>query len=354
MRIHLSALCGLSLLLSACGTSSSPDGAMGTGAKDEFSNEPALETAQDKLDAGLHCTDFAHPDKPAVLLVHGTFTAGQEQYEWNYIPLLSARGYDVCTVTYPNRGLGDQQISAEYVVNALRRLHARTGRKLAMIGHSQGVSVPRWALRWWPSARNAVDDFILQAGPNHGTVIADPSLLLASLGLPVPPLGAAIPLLPEAFRQFPPYSQFTQATNSVDETPGSIDYTAIYTVTDELVQPVIPVPTAALEYGQANPHVTNLLIQDLCPLQIVDHVTIGTIDAVAFAIALDAIEHRGPADPQRAGGAALCTNIPIIADPVLATAGVPALLAILASDAAAGIPDPHLSSSEPPLKPYAQ
>ena len=354
MRIHVAVLCGLSLVLAACSNSSSPDGVTSTGAKVEFGNEPALETAQDKLDAALHCTDFTHPDKPAVLLVHGTFTAGQEQYEWNYIPLLSARGYDVCAVTYPNRGLGDQQISAEYVVNALRRMHAKTGRKLAMIGHSQGVSVPRWAIKWWPSARNAVDDFILFAGPNHGTVIADPSLILAGLGLPVPPLGTAIPLLPEAFRQFPPYSQFTQATNRDDETPGDIDYTAVYTLTDELVEPVIPVPTASLEFGLNNPHITNLLIQDLCPLQIVDHVTIGTTDAVAFAMALDAITHSGPADPQRAGGAALCTNIPIIADPVLATAGVPALLNILASDATAGIPDPHLSTTEPPLKPYAQ
>lgn len=354
MRIHFAVLCSLSLLLTACSTSSSPDGVTGTGAKVEFNNEPALETAQDKLDAAIHCTDFTHPDKPAVLLVHGTFTAGQEQYEWNYIPLLSARGYDVCTVTYPDRGLGDQQISAEYVVNALRRLRAKTGRKLAMVGHSQGVSVPRWAIKWWASARNSVDDFILLAGPNHGTVIADPSLILAGLGLPVPPLGTDIPLLPEAFRQFPPYSQFTQATNRDDETPGSIDYTAVYTLTDELVEPVIPVPTASLEFGQNNPHVTNLLIQDLCPLQIVDHVTIGTTDAVAFAMVLDAITHSGPANPQRAGGAALCTNIPIIADPVLATAGVPALLAILASDAAAGVPDLHLSSSEPPLKSYAQ
>lgn len=354
MRTHLTVLLGLSLLLSACGNSSSPDGVTGTGAKVEFGNEPMLETAQETLDNAIHCTDLSHPDKPTVLLVHGTFTAGQEQYEWNYIPLLSARGFDVCTVTYPDRGFGDQQISAEYVVNALRRLHAQTGRKLAMIGHSQGVSVPRWALKWWPSARNAVDDFILLAGPNHGTEIADPTLILANLGLPLPPLGSVVPLLPEAFRQFPPYSAFIQATNRDDETPGSIDYTAVYTLTDELIQPVTPVPTAALEFGQNNPRVTNLLIQDLCPLQIVDHVTIGTTDAVAFALAIDAITHPGPADTQRAGGAALCTNIPIIADPVLATAGVPALLAILQSDIAAGAPDLHLSSTEPALKPYVR
>ena len=114
----------------------------------------------------------------------------------------------------------------------------------------------------------------------------------------------------------------------------------------------MPVPTAALDYGKDNPHVTNLLIQDLCPLQITDHVTIGTTDAVAFALALDAITHDGPADPQRAGGSALCTNIPIIVDPALASAGVNALVTILQSDIAAGVPDLHLTNTEPPLKSY--
>lgn len=337
----------LGLTLAACSGASPP---AGTGAKSEFANEPALETSQEALDANLHCTDFTHPDKPAVLLVHGTFTAGQEQYEWNYIPLLSARGYDVCAVTYPDRGLGDQQISAEYVVNALRRMHARTGRKVAMIGHSQGATMPRWALKWWPSAREAVADFVMQAGPNHGTLIASPATLEQQLGLGALPVG----LLPAAFYQFPPDSEFINVLNAGDETPGDIDYTNLYTLTDELVEPATPVPTAALDWQQNNPHVANVLIQDLCPVQIVDHVTIGTVDAVAYALTLDAIEHPGPADPQRAGGTALCTNIPIIADPVLATAGVPALLTILQSDVAAGAPDLHLTDSEPPLKPYAR
>lgn len=336
----------------------------GTGAANDpaFASEPKLETPQEQLDAGLHCLPFTHPDKPPVLLVHGTFTAGREQYEWNYLPLLAARGFDVCAVTYPDRGFGDQQISAEYVVNALRRIQAQTGRKIGLIGHSQGVSVPRWALKWWPSARNAVADFVMLAGPNQGTVIADPTALvntlLGTLGLPGLPINgsATVPLLPAAFRQFPPQSQFVQATNRGDQSPGDIDYTAIYTLTDELVQPSLPlpVPAASLEYGVENPRIRNILLQDICPLQIVDHVTIGTVDAVAFALAIDAISQPGPADPARAGGAAICNPLPIIADPVLASAGVQALLNILQSEVSNGVPALHLVTAEPPLKDYAK
>lgn len=352
------ALLAAMLALTGCAAEVSDGGAGGD--PQAIAREPALETPVATLDAALHCLPFAHPDKPAVLLVHGTFTAGREQYEWNYLPLLAARGYDVCAVTYPDRGLVDQQVSAEYVVHALRRLRAETGRKLAVIGHSQGVAVPRWALKWWPSARAAVEDFVMIAGPNGGTVVADPVALvntvLGGLGLPTLPVNgsASAPLLPEAFRQFPPQSQFIQATNRGDASPGEVDYTAIYTLTDELVQPVTPVPAAALEFGIANPRIRNLLIQDLCPQQLVDHVSIGTTDAVAFALALDAIANPGPADPARAGGAALCRNVPIIADPALASSAVQVMLNILQSDAEAGPPDLHLSTAEPPLKAYAR
>lgn len=346
MNLHRALLSGALLALAACSNTGGAPG--GTGAKDEFTDEPALTTDQAKLDANLHCTDFTHPDKPAVLLVHGTFTAGQEQYEWNYIPLLAARGFDVCAVTYPDRGLGDQQVSAEYVVNALRRMYAKTGRKVAMIGHSQGASMPRWALKWWPSARNAVQDFVLEAGPNHGTTQSSSLTDLVAGKLP-------IGLLPEAFYQFAPDSNFTKAVNAGDETPGDIDYTTIYGAYDELVQPVTPVPTAALDWQKNNPHVSNILLQDVCPNYIVDHVTIGTTDALAFALALDAISNPGPANIARAGGAAkLCSNLlPLLPQENIGDYTVTGLLTALASENASAIPNLHLAADEPALKPYA-
>lgn len=325
----------LLLSLSACvGNLSSA-----TGAKSEFTNEPALETEQAKLDAGLVCTTFAHPDKPPVLLVHGTFTTGYEQYDWTYLPLLAERGFDVCAVTYPDRGLGDQQISAEYVVNALRRIYASTGRKVAMIGHSQGASMPRWALRWWPSARNAVEDFVLQAGPNHG-------LLLASQG--ANPFGQ-----PPGTYQFSSKSNFIAAVNSGDETPGDISYTNIYSQFDELVQPVTPIPTAALDFGKNNPKVTNVLIQDVCTGRFVDHASIGLTDRVSFELALDAISNPGPASIERLGGAAkLCGLAPFVPDQTVSSGAVQAMLGIMQKESPPGsVP---MAQEEPPLKPYAK
>lgn len=339
---HLLLILSAALLL-GCG-SAAQDSALADPGLSSAAGEPPLETAPEVLAKSLHCTAFTHPDKPPVLLVHGTFTAGFEQYDWTYIPLLVDRGYDVCTITYPDRGFGDMQISAEYVVYALRRIHAESHRKVAMIGHSQGASMPRWALKWWPSARAAVSDFVLQAGPNHGTSNA-----------PVVPLLPGVTGLPEALYQFPPTSLFTTAVNKGDETPGDIDYTNLYTQFDELVQPVTPVPTAALDWQANNPKVSNILLQDLCPGRFVDHVSIGLTDRLSFELALDAIANPGPASIERAGGAtALCGLAAFVPDQIVSPAAATALLGILQQEAANGAPALHLAAQEPPLKAYAR
>jgi hypothetical protein len=336
--------------LAGCGGSAAP---AATGAASEYPDEPALQTGQATLDQALYCTPFAHPDKTPVLLVHGTFTAGFEQYDWTYLPLLADRGFDVCIVTYPDRGLGDQQVSAEYVVNALRRMHARAGRKVSLVGHSQGASMPRWAVKWWPSARAALDDFVMLAGPNHGTTAtAGLTAALAQVpGLSSLPLG----LLPESFYQFDPASNFVKAMNQGEEAPGDISYTSIYSgFYDELVEPAAPVPTAGLDWGQSRANVANILLQDVCPGRFVDHLTIGLSDALAFALVLDALENPGPADVQRAGGSSLCGLLPIVPGQVVAPEAVAGIIQALQQEPANGLPDPHLVAAEPPLKPYAR
>jgi hypothetical protein len=45
--------------------------------------------------------------------------------------------------------------------------------------------------------------------------------------------------------------------------------------------------------------ITNVSTQDVCPLDLDEHLTVGTIDPVAYALALDALDHAGPADPAR-------------------------------------------------------
>lgn len=302
----------------------------------QTTGDPAFRVDVATLDAALDCDPFTHPDREPVLLVHGTFTGGHEQWDWNYALRLRATGHDVCIITYPDRGFGDMQISAEYIARAVQRIAAESGRQVDMVGHSQGAYMPRWAIKYWPSVQAALDDFVLLAGPSHGTTVA--------------PGGAGLPTgQPAAFFQFAPTSAFATAINSGDETPGDIDYTSIYTLTDELVQPVNP-PTAALDRGLDNPRVSNILIQDLCPLRVVDHVTIGTTDVVAMNLTLDALDHDGPAQAARLNLDPILCNLP---DQYLVPESFLALLAQPPISAAGGLPALDLVTSEPPLPAYA-
>lgn len=302
-------------------------------------SDPPYTVEEDRLEASLDCPEFVHPDREPVLLVHGTFTRGHEQWDWNWNQMLPERGFDVCIVTYPDRGLGDMQVSAEYVVHAIRTIHELTGRKVDVVGHSQGAILPRWAVTFWPSARAAVDDLVGLAGPHHGTSFG------SFEGAENNPNG-----MPPVFWQFDAGSDFYAALNRGDETPGDIDWTQVYSQFDELVRPVEPEPTAALDFGEEGPSVANILIQDLCPGRFVDHLTIGTTDLLAVDLAVDALVNDGPADPARLELDPSCS----IPDSYGSPNQLATFLAIFQDGLQNGAPNVRFVNEEPPLMPYAR
>ena len=300
------------------------------GASPAAAKDPPLSVPAAQLRAALACRPtFEHPDRNPVLLVHGTAITPEESWDWNYAKALPAAGYDVCWVRLPDRALGDIQVASEYVVYAIRRIHRLSGRKLTVIGHSQGGIEPRWALRWWRGARRAVDDYIGLASPNHGVAGAD---VCASSGNCWP-----------AVWQMASRSHFLAALNSRDETPGRVSYTSLFSETDELVQPFTRVPLT----GGAN--TANIRVQDLCPGRYVHHV--GMIeDVVVYDLVLDAMTHPGPADPARVRRAAcFWTFMPYV---TMGTA-FKGNMRLYGNAAKAFYQHPG-TRQEPPLAPYAR
>lgn len=293
----------------------------------QAAGDPPLRVPRAALAKALVCPSrFSHPKHEPVLLVHGTGFHQRENYDWNYAVALPQAGFDVCSVTLPNRALDDIQVASEYVVYAVREMHRRTRRRVDVIGHSQGGLEPRWALRWWPSLRRLVDDLVTLAAPHHGTLSAD---ALANGGS----VAAAYQMRTD--------SRFVRALNSGDETPGGVSYTALYSLTDELVQPAAPVPTGALKGGR------NVLVQDVCPGRVVTHVSIAG-DGVVWELVRDALTRRGPADPKR------------LSPTVCATGAMPgftptALVAVAQDDFENDrTPDWNFVDEEPALAPYAR
>jgi triacylglycerol esterase/lipase EstA (alpha/beta hydrolase family) len=245
---------------------------------------PPLDVPPAKLAAALVCgkgVDGA--SRAPVLLVPGTGATADDNYSWNYEPQFDKLGIPWCAVTFPSAGNNDVQINGEYVVYAIRTMFARAGRRIAILGHSQGGMVPRWALRWWPDTRTMVDDVIGMAGTNHGTTMAHADC----------PRGC-IP----ADTQQASDSKFIPALNSGQETFPGISYTEIYSHTDEEVQPNLDSNGTSSLHGGGG-RVTNVAVQDICPTDTSEHLSLGTIDTAAYALAVDALDHDGPADPSR-------------------------------------------------------
>lgn len=337
------------LLLASCGDESVTQLDKAPSAATSDIRDPNYSYSEAELSAGLLCDQFTHLDRDPILLVHGTFTHGRQNWGATFAPILRANGWDVCIVNYPDRGLGDIQRTTEFIAHAVYAMSSISGRKVALIGHSQGVMQARWAVKWWPGVRERVSDLVSLAGPNQGILLPTvPRDLLSLLNVETAPF-------PGAFYQMAQNSQFVQALNRDDETPGDIDYTVLYTQFDELVQPVAPYPAGAIEYGQINPKRVNILLQDVCPGRLVDHISIALADRLPYELAMDALRHEGPADIERAGGSELCGLVTIVPELQFPENAFSLLLSeTILSELERPVPSLGLSSGEPPLMPYAK
>lgn len=254
-----------------------------SGAKLAEGAGPPLSVPEDRLRASLACTgDLA--SRTPILLVPGTTLDPETNFSWNYIPALQAQGWPHCTVNLPGNAMGDIQEAAEYVVYALREMARQSGGKVSLVGHSQGGMVPRWGLRFWPDTRALVDDYISLAGSHHGTVTAE---------------ATCVPDCAPAIWQQNDLSNFMAALNEGFETLPGIAYTSIYTQYDGVVFPNLTLLGASSELSTEGGAVVNIATQDVCPNNLADHLSVGTYDAVAYALAMDALNHEGPADPAR-------------------------------------------------------
>jgi hypothetical protein len=292
MRTYQRAIIAALLVLAAFAGVSAGGGSAGAGIGTEAWSPldrpgPALTVPPAQLAAALHCHgSFTANALEPVLLNPATGVTPEENYSWNYERAFNAQGRPWCAVTMPYDTLGDIQIAAEYGVYAVRHEYAMAHRRIAILGHSQGGMSMRWWLRFWPDTRAMVDDVIGMAGTNHGTTVAG---FGGANGLKLPP----------ASWQQAAGANFIQALNSGTETFAGISYTEIYSHTDEVVRPNSSPTNSTSSLRTGDGRITNVATQSICPLDLDEHLLIGTIDPVAYALAMDALSHDGPANPGR-------------------------------------------------------
>jgi triacylglycerol esterase/lipase EstA (alpha/beta hydrolase family) len=243
---------------------------------------PPLSVPTGKLRSALTCTaGIRHDNRNPILLVPGTDLTPKTNYSWNYERAFRARHWGYCAVTLPQSATGDIQIAGEYVVYAIRQMAKESRRKVDILGYSQGGMVPRWALRFWPDTRRMVKAFVALDPSNHGTVDAN-ALCRAECSA--------------ADWQQAKGSDFMNALNSYAETFAGIDYTVVYSRTDEVVVPNLSSKgSSSLHTGRGR--IVNIAVQQICPADVSDHLAMGSYDPVGYALALDAFRREGLARP---------------------------------------------------------
>ncbi|MGW6218182.1 esterase/lipase family protein [Streptomyces sp. NPDC055109] len=154
-----------------------------------------------------------------VLFVHG-WSGGA----WNWSLMKSdflAAGYDPEQIMVMSYDTYQSNIETAYEVrDAIRQLRARTGaRKVDIVTHSMGALSSRYYLKFL-GGTDYVDDWLSIGGPNHGTSTA----ALCSWAL-------------DSCREMRRGSSFLSSLNAGDETPGSINYSTLWSDCDEIVNP---------------------------------------------------------------------------------------------------------------------
>ncbi|ROQ62594.1 lipase (class 2) [Streptomyces sp. 840.1] len=225
----------------------------------------------------------AHP-RP-VVLVHGTF--GNSVDNWLVLaPYLVNRGYCVYSLDYGQlpgvplfNGLGPVDKSAGQLATFVDKVLASTGApKADIVGHSQGGMMPNYYLKFLGGAAK-VNAMIGLAPDNHGTTLLGLTKLLPYFPGAGDLLNEHTPGLADQVAGSP----FVTKLNSLPDTVPGVHYTVIATKYDEVVTPY---RTQFLD----GPDVHNVLLQDLCPVDLSEHVAIGTVDRVAYHEVANALD----------------------------------------------------------------
>ncbi len=208
-------------------------------------------------------------------VVIATGMTGGPLVEPAYWPLrdrLRAAGYTVEIFTMPDYGMGDIHTNAARLAQFVDGVRARTGAaRVDLVGHSMGGLVSRDYVKTLGGAAE-VDSLIMLGTPNYGTVVANIADFFG--------LGSCIGIV--GCQEMVTGSDYLKALNAGDDTVGSVRYTAISTVFDELVIPYWNVFLAN------DGNISNVTVQSRCWFNTVGHLGLIYNGAVADGV-MDAL-----------------------------------------------------------------
>lgn len=231
------------------------------------------------------CRPSAEHPRPLVLL-HGTFMNPAEQWPIGG-PYFADLGYCVFELDYGQyegiplvHGIAPIEQSGRQLAAYVNRVLAATGTsQVDILGHSQGGgALPRYYLKFLGGAPK-VHTLVGIAPTNHGGTASGLFTVAQQIPGATRVIGTACPACVEQFVG----SAFNRRLDAGGDTVPGVRYTTVVTRDDELVTPYT-------NQFLTGPDVHNVVVQDLCPLDVSDHVLVGTVDGIAFHEAANALD----------------------------------------------------------------
>ncbi|KAJ0160970.1 Lipase B [Colletotrichum tanaceti] len=295
-------------------------------------------------------TFSASSKKQPVILVPGTAAMAGSTYRANLAPLLAKSDFaDPLWVNIPGASLGDAQGNAEYVAYAVNYVRSATGKRPAVVAWSQGNLNAQWALKYWPSTREAVTDLVAMSPDFHGTTEA---FIACGTG----PAAAAVGCTPSVYQQGYD-SQFVRTLRANGGDSAYVPTTSIFSATDQIVQPQSgPGASAFLKDGKDGAKASNVEVQTVCPPGTPAGGTVtheGMLyNAVAFALLRDALANEaGPGRLEKVDKKKACAD-PAAGD--MDALSIQATKAVLADAAKNVLVYPNKVKREPAIRDYAR
>ncbi|KAG9825606.1 alpha/beta-hydrolase, partial [Aureobasidium melanogenum] len=220
-------------------------------------NDPKYSVTESSLRSAIYIPpSFQGGKVQPVILMPGTGATGYFTYIGNYIPLLTGSSYaDPVWLNIPGYLLNDAQTNAEYAAYAINYIASITGKKVSIVGWSQGNIDIQWAFKYFTSTQKSTRNHIAISPDYAGTVNAN---LICPEGLPCDP---------SVFQQ-----EYKGTSNFIDQmrlnggdsayVPTTTVYSGLF---DEIVEPQQGTGASAYLNDARNVGVTNNYLQGICP-----------------------------------------------------------------------------------------
>ncbi|PGH08430.1 hypothetical protein GX51_01257 [Blastomyces parvus] len=260
-------------------------------------NDAPYSLDEIELRSAIHFPDafeYCQGEKKPVILVPGTSVPARVGFNSTLAKLLGATTYaDPLWINIPNASHGDIQINSEYVAYAINYVSAICqGHNVSVITWSQGSINTQWSLKYWPSTRDIVEDFIAVSPDFGGTILGE---------LICPPLELALFCTP-AFAQQASKSTFLDVLRSNGGDSAYVPTTTIYSAFDDIVQPMSGLRASGIMRDERNIGVTNNEMQKVCfgrPAGRIYTHTTSLINPLTWALIQDALLNPGPGNAER-------------------------------------------------------